>query len=95
MYVSILQQINQGLVPQSCNRCGECCTKGGDCTFRGEKENWPFEGRCDLLIDNPDGTTTCTAMSNWDPKMLHWCGIRGLCDFPDWRKEIDTPTPIV
>jgi len=73
-----------------CNRCGECCKKGGACVFRtwdGSDRKWEFEGRCELLEDQPDGSTLCKILSSVQPEILSdW--VNGECDFPEWRKEL-------
>jgi hypothetical protein len=75
---------------QDCNKCGVCCMQGGACVLRnGDGQDRPiaFEGRCELLADEPDGSTRCRIM------LLMREGIRrfffpGKCDFPQWRKEL-------
>lgn len=76
----------------SCNRCGECCRRGGECTLR----RWcpiptpaKFEGRCEFLIDQPDGTATCERMANMDQEAAWFRNlVNGTCDFPELRKDI-------
>ena len=44
-----------------CNRCGACCEQGGPCDIRGwyllDASAVHFEGTCDLLRHDKDGTT--------------------------------------
>ncbi len=82
-------------LPQlACNRCGECCIRGGPCVVRqfgGLSEN--FDGRCEVLETREDGTTHCPlivrAFESKGPWKL-WAGLHvtGNCDFQDIRKEI-------
>ena len=72
----------------ACNKCGECCTHGGECTLRGPKTNWKFEGRCNLLIDGDNGTKLCSVMLGKTDKMLRSWNIKGICNFTEWKKEL-------
>jgi hypothetical protein len=79
----------------SCNNCGECCRHGGVCIMRMYGTRGPnsrgmtFKGRCELLLDQADGTTLCQAFLN-APQSVRDFHIVGQCDFPQHRKEIDT-----
>jgi hypothetical protein len=82
-------------LPQlSCNRCGACCLRGGPCVVR-KFGGLPvdFEGRCEVLVDMPDGTTNCpllgAAFNSEGPAKI-WASlyVNGECDFQDIRKEI-------
>ena len=45
-----------------CTRCGKCCEEAHACDIRGwlaKDRKSHFEGRCEFLIYNKDGTTTC------------------------------------
>lgn len=62
---------------------GSCIIRERDGVRRGEK----FDGHCELLIDNPDGTTTCRILAAETKNDLpRW--IDGTCDFPELRTEI-------
>ena len=75
-----------------CNKCGECCKVGGKCEMRRLHPMMvpiEFVGRCEFLIDQPDGTAICERMiginpnATWFRKM-----VPGSCDFVELRKEI-------
>jgi hypothetical protein len=76
---------------QDCNRCGECCKRGGACIFRRwDHGSRPLEfaGRCDLLEDVPGGGTRCQILAQVRPEILkQWAP--GTCEFPDWRREVE------
>jgi hypothetical protein len=74
-----------------CNHCGACCQIGGSCVIRrwgGGSMDLHFDGRCELLIDQPDGSTRCAHLAKAPQELLPRFGIRGVCDFPDLRHEI-------
>ncbi len=81
-------------LPQLCNRCGECCIRGGPCIVRkfgGLPED--FKGRCEVLETREDGTTHCPLVAKAFESNGIWsvwatCYIDGNCDFPELRKEI-------
>lgn len=80
----------------SCNRCGECCKVGGPCVLRmfdqfGTGARSPhFKGRCDMLMDEPDGTTRCKILSQMSDSERSQL-INGSCTFPNLRREITHP----
>lgn len=86
------------ILNQSCNRCGQCCTKGGACVARqwgaghGVMRRLTFTGRCELLRDNGDGTTTCTVFEQLDPERLRLSGIVGRCEWPSLRRPLPHET---
>ena len=76
-------------LPQlDCNRCGECCRVGGDCTLRvlahsGRDLPERFEGVCELLT----ASNECGAMARLTPAFLRDSfGVRGVCEFPSLRR---------
>lgn len=85
------------ILQQTCNRCGECCTKGGGCIARQwdpthtngtHMRSLTFKGRCELLRTNPDGTTTCEVFERMDPQRLRNSGIVGTCEWPSLRRPV-------
>ena len=89
-----MAKLNLPVIQDDCNRCGECCRKGGDCLLRqyaGLAQ--PFNGRCETLTDLPDGTTACYLVEHVlkdNGSLRLWAEqyLNGKCDFPDDRKEI-------
>ena len=78
----------------TCNRCGECCKRGGSCELRRLDPMMPgvfFEGRCRFLVDIGGGATECLRLRGVDMS-LPWVRrlIDGTCDFPDVRREVFT-----
>lgn len=74
-----------------CNRCGECCQVGGKCELRRLHPLMipvAFEGKCEFLADNSDGTTTCQRMRGLDGQPWFKAMVPGTCDFVELRKEI-------
>ena len=73
---------------EACNHCGACCRRGGPCVLREEAgKPADFEGRCELLIDRPDGTTRCFLLGRMhELERALWAD--GMCDFPELRTEI-------
>ncbi len=78
-------------LPMDCNKCGSCCSHGGTCYLRGW-EYWAFplefEGRCDFLVDAPDGTKHCLILSTLPKKVLRMIGVAGECNFPEDRTVV-------
>ena len=83
---------------QPCNSCGRCCMVGGVCECRPWL-NFPkeFTGRCEILKDEPDGTTSCRlialALSGTSEEHSLWAAhyLDGKCEWPEHRKEICAP----
>jgi hypothetical protein len=78
---------------QSCNRCGACCEHGPRCTLRpalGKPRD--YTGRCELLRDNPDGSTTCEVIEHLEAKhpehLPLWITLTGRCNYPHLRREL-------
>lgn len=77
----------------NCNRCGECCRKGGTCFLRGEswslqKLSLKFEGVCSLLLDSGECSVLQNVAKQKDSERLfRFAGIKGECDFPELRIE--------
>ena len=48
-----------------------------------------FEGRCEFLLDTPDGATECSRLRGVDMEAA-WVKrlIDGTCDFPELRIEV-------
>ncbi len=90
-------ELPQAALP--CNRCGNCCLQGGSCEFRaiaGLPKT--FNGRCEILQDNTDGTTSCylvEKVANDNGHLGLWGAlyIDGNCEWPEHRKEICAPQP--
>jgi hypothetical protein len=66
-----------------CTRCGDCCREAHACDLRGwivkDRHAARFEGICDQLVENDDGTTSCkvieSAIANepeWEEKTRLW-----------------------
>lgn len=66
-----------------CNRCGECCRRGGPCRLR----IWAglpidFEGVCQLLT----AAGECRMMKERPMLAIRqYFGVDGTCDFPHLR----------
>jgi hypothetical protein len=80
-------------VDLDCNRCGECCVRGGVCMLRrwDHYNGLPleFSGRCELLRDEPDGTKICTIMPRANLRdLVKLAKVVGTCDFPHLRVEL-------
>jgi hypothetical protein len=92
--------IPEVLTMTACNRCGECCIRGGECIYRQWDQNhlppdqrrpWAFTGRCEMLEDVGDGSTSCRMLAgaqrdNPPEEFAKW--VPGTCEFPDWRREL-------
>ncbi len=60
---------------KACSRCGRCCLEAKVCSFRAyfaRDRKASFEGRCELLVDLPDGTTSCEAIEHAIKNDVEW-----------------------
>lgn len=92
------------ILQQPCNRCGECCTKGGGCIARQwhpthhngtHLRTLEFKGRCELLRTHADGTTSCMVFEQMDPAILRRQGIVGTCEWPSLRRPVPSESWIL
>lgn len=90
-----MKELPQLEPPKDCNRCGECCRVGGACLLR-PMAGLPaaYNGRCDILRDNADGTTHCYLIEHClnTPVLEMWASqyqLDGTCEWPEHRKEIN------
>lgn len=90
-----MKELPQLEPPKDCNRCGECCRVGGPCLLR-PTAGLPadFNGTCEILQENADGTTHCYLVDHCvkDTGVLSLLiaqYVDGTCNFQELRKEIN------